>query len=234
METYSSYINGIRSNESCVNKKCATFYRAKNAEFSAENALFDINLMATQSGTVVNTSGASNTFTVPCFETIDIVANTTEYTLKHTPAEAPSTIYKLNGDGTLGTSYTKSTTAGATAFAVSGATITVPTGLTAGDQVYVIYEYTANGTSGNTAVEVANSATNFPVGCKFIMEVLGCDVCDQTNMIFAYLIFPNAKLSPDFDWNIATDSTHPFSLRAMQDYCDKDKLLYRIVIPEID
>ena len=29
----------------------ATFYRAKSAEFSAENALFDMNLMATQLGT---------------------------------------------------------------------------------------------------------------------------------------------------------------------------------------
>ena len=42
-------------------------------------------------------------------------------------------------------------------------------------------------------------------------------VCDQTNLIYAYLIFPNAKLSPDFDWSIATDSTHPFSMRAMQE-----------------
>ena len=29
----------------------ATFYRAKSAEFSAENAIFDMNLMATQLGT---------------------------------------------------------------------------------------------------------------------------------------------------------------------------------------
>ena len=80
-----------------------------------------------------------------------------------------------------------------------------------------MYDYEADGSAGNGAVEVANSATNFPVGCKFIMEILGADVCDQTNLIYAYLIFPNAKLSPDFDWSIATDSTHPFSMRAMQE-----------------
>ena len=44
-----------------------------------------------------------------------------------------------------------------------------------------MYDYEANGTEGNGAVEVANTATNFPVGCKFIMEILGADVCDQTN-----------------------------------------------------
>jgi hypothetical protein len=49
------------------------------------------------------------------------------------------------------------------------------------------------------------------------MEVLGCDVCDQTNLIYAYVIFNNAKLSPDFDWSIATDGAHPFSMKAQQD-----------------
>jgi hypothetical protein len=44
-----------------------------------------------------------------------------------------------------------------------------------------MYDYNADGTTGNGAVEVMNSANNFPVGCKFIMEILGADVCDQTN-----------------------------------------------------
>ena len=64
------------------------------------------------------------------------------------------------------------------------------------------------------------------------MEILGADVCNQTDLIYAYLIFPNCKLSPDFDWSIATDSTHPFSMKAMQEYCDKQKRLFSIVIPE--
>ena len=45
------------------------------------------------------------------------------------------------------------------------------------------------------------------------------------------VIFNNAKLSPDFDWNIQTDSTHPFSMKAQQDYCDREKRLFSIVIP---
>jgi hypothetical protein len=89
-----------------------------------------------------------------------------------------------------------------------------------------MYEYETE-----NAVEVVNSAKEFPVGCKFIMEVLGCDVCDQTNLIYAYVIFNNFKLSPDFDWSIATDGAHPFSGKAQQDYCDKEKRLFSIVIP---
>jgi hypothetical protein len=89
-----------------------------------------------------------------------------------------------------------------------------------------MYEYKAK-----EAVEVVNSATNFPTGCKFVMEVLGCDVCDQTNLIYAYVVFPNFKLSPDFDWSVATDGTHPFSGKAQQDYCDREKKLFSIIIP---
>ena len=36
------------------------------------------------------------------------------------------------------------------------------------------------------------------------------------------IIFPNFKMSPDFDWTIATDSTHSFSGKAQQEYCDKE------------
>lgn len=202
----------------------ATFYRAKSAEFSAENALFDMNLMATQLGTSKKVASAAAKIVVPAMESF--TANGGTYTLKHAPKVAPTEIYALNGDSTFGTKYTKATQASATAFAIADKTITLPTGLEAGTEMFVMYEYETE-----NAVEVINSATNFPVGCKFVMEVLGCDVCDQTNLVYAYVIFNNAKLSPDFDWSIATDGTHPFSMKAQQDYCDKEKRLFSIIIP---
>lgn len=217
-----------------LNVPIATFYRAKTAEFSAENALFDMNLLATQAGTKKKIASASATIEAPCFQTIDIEAGKTEYTLAHTPKATPK-VYILNGDGTLGEKVNVTTAAAAKAIAISGTKVTLvigAEGYAAGNQLFFMYDYEANGTEGNGAVEVANTATNFPVGCKFIMEILGADVCDQTNLIYAYMIFPNCKLSPDFDWSIATDSTHPFSMRAMQEYCDKEKTLFKVVIPE--
>lgn len=212
----------------------ATFYRAKNAEFSAENALFDMALMATQSGTVKQVADSTNVIIVPCFETVSVASGDSAKTLAHTPKAAPSTIYELKGDGSTGEKFTKSTSSSASASTfvidINSASLTPPTGFV-GD-LLVVYEYEADGQNSNDATSITNTATNFPVGCKFIMEVLGCDVCNQTDLIYAYVIFPNAKLSPDFDWSIATDSTHPFSLKAMQDYCSKDKALFSIVIPE--
>ena len=202
----------------------ATFYRAKSAEFSAENALFDMSLMATQLGTSKKVASASEKIVVPAMESFTTSGGT--YELKHTPKTAPTEIYALNGDSTFGVKYTKATTASANAFSVADKTITLPTGLAANTEMFVMYEY-----ESDKAVEIVNSATQYPVGCKFVMEVLGCDVCDQTNLIYAYLVFPNFKLSPDFDWSIATDGSHPFSGKAQQDYCDKQKLLFNVIIP---
>lgn len=189
----------------------ATFYRAKSAEFSAENALFDMQLMATQLGTKKKVASEGSKITVPAMESFTVEAGG-KYELKHTPKAAPTEIYALNGDSTFGAKYSKGTAASATAFSVADKTISLPTEVEAGTEMFVMYEY-----ESEQAVEVVNSATEFPVGCKFIMEVLGCDVCDQTNLIYAYVIFNNFKLSPDFDWSIATDGAHPFSGKAQQD-----------------
>ena len=193
--------------------------------------------MATQLGTEKKVASATSKVTVPAMESFTVVEGG-KYELKHAPKAAPTEIYALNNDSTFGTKYVKATSASATEFSVADKTISVQVevkdadgtvttpGIPVGTEMFVMYEY-----ESTEAVEVVNSAKNFPVGCKFVMEVLGCDVCDQTNLVYAYVIFNNAKLSPDFDWSIATDGTHPFSMKAQQDYCDKEKKLFSIVIP---
>ncbi len=172
----------------------ATFYRAKSAEFSAENAIFDMNLMATQLGTAKKVASSTAKITAPAMESFTY--GTGNYELKHAPKTAPNEIYVLNGDSTFGKKFVKGTAASATEFAITNKTLALPTGLAEGDELFVMYDYETE-----NAVEVVNSATEFPVGCKFIMEVLGCDVCDQTTLVHAYVIFNNFKLSPDFDWS---------------------------------
>ena len=205
----------------------ATFYRAKSAEFSAENAIFDMNLMATQLGTSKKVASSTAKITAPAMESFTY--GTGSYELKHTPKTVPNEIYVLNGDSTFGKKFVKGTSASETEFGITNKTLSLPTGLNAGDELFVMYDYETE-----NAVEVVNSATEFPVGCKFVMEVLGADVCDQTTLIHAYVIFPNFKLSPDFDWSVATDGSHPFSGKAQQAYCDKEKKLFNIVIPSED
>lgn len=170
----------------------ATFYRSKAAEFSAENALFDMNLLATQSGAAKKVASSASKIDTPCFQTIDIEASKTTYALSHAPkAGTTPKAYVLNGDGTLGAKVVIDTTAADKKIALTGTSVSVvvgENGYSAGDQLFFMYDYEADGATGNGAVEVANTATNFPVGCKFIMEILGADVCDQTNLIYAYLV----------------------------------------------
>lgn len=211
------------------------FERAKNAEFTAQNTLFDFGLAAAQAGTDKLVAGVGKTITMPKWEEVTITADmlTNGLVLEATPVgtagkEVPY-IYKLNGDGTLAVKYTAGAEAGSATFIIDAATkkITLPSGLTAGTRLWIPYEFACE-----DGVEVYNTAVNFPKAGKFVMEVLGNDVCDPSKEYYAYIVFPNAKLDSDYELNFTTDGKHPFTLQAMQEYCDHEKKLFRILIPE--
>lgn len=209
-----------------------TFNRGKQAEFTANNSLFDLGLYAAQLGTEKQVADSANKIKVPAFETIDVPADTvagtpTNVTLAHTPIGALTEIHELKGDGTMGTKYIAGTAASDTEFVISDRTLTLPNGLSKGSQLFVVYEY-----ESESAVKVTGNAVDFPKSGKFIMEVLGTDVCDPTTLIHAYVVFPNAKLDANVDISFTTDGAHPFTIRANQDYCDAEKPLFHIVVPE--
>lgn len=216
------------------------FYRAKQCEITAENALLDFGLLAAQGGgdQALQSSSATVKYNVPIFDEITLASATTA-TLTHTPVlptgetYAVPYIYVLNGDGTLGTKLECAAQAAAGKFAQTGTTITFYNGdVAVGQTVMAFYEYEANGTSGTQAVRMQNTAKDFPKAGKFVMEVLGVDVCSPTDLIYFYVVLPNASLSPDVDVDFATDAVHSFTLVANQAYCDNTKLLYEIIIPE--
>lgn len=205
-----------------------TYYRAKNATLSAENSMFDLGLLATQQGTEKHIASSDDKIVSPAMDVYTISGTTIK--LNHKPTEDITMIYLLKGDSTLGQKFTVNASATENQFAYDSAsqTITLPTGVTSGD-IFVMYEYETE-----AAVEVVGSATKFPKAGRFVMEVLGNDVCDPTQLIYAYVIFPNAKLDPNTDITLSTESTHPFTLQAQQAYCDREKVLFKIVIPEVE
>ena len=214
-----------------------TFERGKQAEFSAQNSLIDLGLLAAQSGTskVYGTVGAP--LVVPMLEEFNWTTGT-DILLTNTPigtagAEIPF-IYVLNGDGTTSTKYTVAADAGAGVFKVVAGTkkVTPPTNAVAGERVLVIYNYNATGAADLGAVSISNSAKNFPTAGKFIMEVIGADVCNISVKYKAFLIFPQAKLLSDYNLDFTTEGKHPFTIKAMQNYCDADKKLFDLIVPE--
>lgn len=216
-----------------IGNKIMTFYRAKNAEFSAENSLFDLSLAAAQSGTEKKVATSSAKIRTPYSQIVTTATGDSTASLDFTPvgttgAEVPF-MYSMKGDDTFDATYEASTSADATHFVVNAATktITLPTGLAAGTRLWFPYEYDAE-----EAVAVEGNAIDFPKGGKFIMEVYGHDVCDQSTDYIAYVSFPAAKLKPDFELNFATDGTHPFTIECAQAYCDNEKKLFGIYVPK--
>lgn len=205
------------------------FDRAKKATFSASNSLFDFGLAAAQFGSKKQIASGEGKIVSPIFETIDVTGETA-VTLKHTPTAQIKYIYELKGDSTLGTKYTNAAEAGPTAFvhADKSNTITVPTGLTKGSQLFVEYEYEAE-----EAVKVTNSAVKFPKAGKLILQVLGADVCDASTLYNAYVVYPQAKLTSSVEISLATDGKHPFEITCLPAYCDKEKKLFDIIVPNM-
>lgn len=212
-----------------LGSKIAVFNRGKSAEFTASNSLFDLSLYAAQNGVSKEIADENNTITAPAFETYEFDGQATTYKPKHVPNKAIDTIYKLNGDGTLGTAFVSGTSASATKFVYDEETheITLPTGLKKEDQIFMMYDYEAE-----AAVAVTGDAINFPKAGKFVLEVLGTDTCDPTTLIHAFIEFPNAKLDANVDMSFTTDGNHPFTIQCQQNYCDPKKTLFRIVIPK--
>lgn len=210
--------------------------RSKAIEVSAENAIPDLGLLAAQYGTEKVAATNAAKLTVPTMESFEVPAAGEEgkikYNLKHTPIAAPKAVYELNGDSTLGAPYEPaSDPAPATEnekakFAYADGVISLPTGLAAGTDMFVMYEYETE-----NAVEVINSANQFAKMGKLTLECLVYDVCDPETKIFAYIILPRFQLSNDFDWSIGGDNqVHGFSGKAHVDYCQKDKKMCRVVI----
>lgn len=217
-----------------------TFYRAKQCEITAENALWDLGLFAAQSGgnQALVASTSTTKFNVPIFDEIELTSATSA-TLSHTPVlpsgetYAVPYVYALNGDGSMGKKLVAGASAEAGVFAQSGTTLTFAADeFAVGDTIIAFYEYEANGTAGSQAVKLTNTAKDFPKAGKFVLEILACDPCDKSTLYYCYLILPSATLAPDVDLDFSTDATHSFTLRAQQDYCDKQKVLYSLICPE--
>jgi hypothetical protein len=222
------------------------FMRSKSVEASAENAIFDLGLMAQQFGTKVKSAGTDEAIVIPVMKTfvIGTDATTTEievtdkdgastkknvfqYTLEKMPMADITEIYSLNNDSTLGKKYS----AAEDEFTYANGVIQFPESTEEGTEMFVMYDYSAT----SDVVQVVNSANNFPTMGKMTFECLVYDVCDPETKLYAYVILPRFQLKSDFDWTVGGDSqTHPFSGKAHVSYCSKDKEMVRVIIVDDD
>ena len=127
--------------------------RSKAIEASAENAIYDLGLLAAQYGTEKKTATADAKLVVPTMESFEVTGET--YTLKNTPVAIPTAIYKLNGDSTLGAKYVAPTADKEGDFTYADGVITLPADVKVGDEMFVMYEY-----ESENAVELTRIKTH--------------------------------------------------------------------------
>jgi hypothetical protein len=205
-----------------------TLYRSKTCEISGENAILDFNLTAVQMGMEgKNVATDAAMILVPAQEVLEVEGG--KCTLKQTPETEPAFVYTLNDDSSLGEKYALGTAGalGANEFAIADKEIEIA--VADGTQVFVSYEY-----KSNAAIEIVNSAKNFPKSCKLVLRVLGYNPCNKDNKLGAYVIFPSFEMSPDFDLSLNAGEAQSWSGRASQDFCSKDKRLMSICVVDED
>lgn len=207
-----------------------TIYRSKRAQFSGNNSLISMDLLAAQYGDKKEVATDEKTINMPVAEILTVANG--KVTLKHEPIENTiKYIYKLENKQ-VASKYTKGTEASASAFAISGSEITVPTDMKAGDKVFVEYEY-----ASKTANKVENRASNFPEAGKLIIYVLFRNICNENEKYAGVIVCPKAKIDPEsVELNLTSDSSHPFTFNMMQEYCaeEGDDELFYFAVAEDD
>lgn len=214
-----------------VGARIAQLDRSKSATLTATNAIFDMDLAAAQFGTTKLIADVGAELQLPAMEVAEIKTGDTTYELAHIPVGTAGAeiqfIYMLNNDSSLATRYELGAVASATEFTIDAATktITLPTGLADKTRLLIPYEY-----DSQNAVGVVSTANDYPVAGRFVMDVIGSDVCNQSVKYHAWVVFPNAKLSAAVDISFSPDGGHPLEIAANQDYCDPEKRLFYIFI----
>ena len=183
------------------------YLRSKTAEWSGNNALFDFGMAATQYGDKV----ATGSYTVDKVEIVEVAANATSVALKGTmKTDGTYKVYEIANDGmTLGSAVSATIANGS----ISG--LTTNSGVAR--KYFVKYQAEVSGT------KIENKADAAPIPFKLTVEALGNDTCTKSTS-YLYITAPYAKMSPEFDWSVATDGTHDFTINCMKNYCGDEGL----------
>ena len=229
----------------------ARWQNSKTAQFSGSETFWNLDTLSEQlNGESVQEGSSGHGIIVPISDPIyTFTAAGTTYKLlypayNHGTSAKPQykiTVVKLNKDGSVQQKFKLGDSAAddvitytASQTTTEGGTITFGSGaINAGDQIFVQYDF-----NSEDCIAVFDSADKFPREMEMVVDVLCHPVCGgTTTAIAAVLVFPNAVLSPSVTQNFGRTDTFPFSFSAQQDYCDSEKLLFKVVcptLPEID
>ena len=200
----------------------ARFDTAKGVSFSGEASMLSMPLMAAQLGTDVQVATEEKKLSGKTFEILSVADG--KATMSYEPTTAPAYVYSMTQDKNINEAIKVGAEDGNAS--VSGKEITLPEGF-AGTQVGVLYDYTTS-----AAVKVVDRSNEFAEAACYVVDVLAADVCNPAVKRHGFLVFPKAKIDNNFDINLTTEGTHPFSFTALKDYCSDDEELCYLLFHE--
>jgi hypothetical protein len=195
------------------------YLRSKTAEMSGENAIFDMPLAAAMSGTKI----AKGSVDISFHDIIKVAKDAKEATLTKTPKVAPTVVYVVNGDGTLGEALAVSAE-GDVKYTENKLTFTTSPAIENDVNIFVPYVY-----AEENAMKFENFADAASIPSRVVVEGLGRDICSH-NQVYFYITAPYAELSYDNEFGFETDGTYSFTINCKKPYCSEDGLYSVIVV----
>ena len=201
------------------------FWRGKTGTFEAKNAMLNVNVVGSSSGEDPSFASSGNTIIMPKIITVNAgqTATLTGF------VEGTVTVNAYGANGTMGTSYTKGTTASASEFALTAdGKLTPPTDA---NEVRYIVKYDRKVENG---VAVYNKADQFPGTVKLTLKALCVDPCEADTLRACYIVLPSFQVSPEVSINLQTDSQLDYKGDLQVAYCNLDKTLYEFYLAAED
>ena len=193
------------------------FWTGKSGTFSATNALINLNIIGSASGSGKIQATNEKTITMPAIKVVKAgeVADLTGF------VNGSEKVHALAANGTMGAKYTKAASASESAYSLTEQGRFTPPA-TDGVTQYII-EYNRVVADG---VAIMNKADKFPNTVKLVLKVLFVDPCTVDTLRAGYLVLPSFQVSPEISIGLTTDSTIDYTGDLQVSYCDADKQLY--------
>ena len=195
------------------------FWKAKTGEFTANNAMINLNVIGAASGDGKKIASQENKIVMPKIIT---VKKGEKATLKDV-VEGSVKVNAFSANGSMGTAYTKNTAADVDKYALTeGGEFTPPTA--EGVDTYIV-KYDRSVGAG---VSITNRADKFPQTVKLTLKALAVDPCHSDVLKGLYIVLPSFQVSPEVEISLTTDGQLAYSGSMQVDYCSADKALYHI------
>lgn len=195
------------------------FWKAKTGEFTANNAMINLNVIGAASGEGKRTASSINKIKMPKIITVKAGAKATLTGV----VDGTVKVNAFSANGSMGEAFEKDTAAATDKYALTeGGEFTPPTA--AGVDTYIVM-YEREVESG---VAITNKADKFPQTVKLTLKALAVDPCHSDVLKGVYIVLPSFQVSPEIEISLTTDGQLAYSGSLQVDYCSADKALYHI------